>query len=35
MGDFVLGWLAAKLAESANGESAAHVQAFLKLKSYW
>jgi len=35
MGDFVLGWLAEKQAEAANGESAAHLQAFLKLKPYW
>ncbi len=35
MGDFALGWLAASLAQAANGESARHVQAFLKLKPYW
>jgi len=35
MGDFVLGWLAAKQAEAANGESARHARAFLKLKAYW
>jgi triphosphatase len=35
MGDFVLGWLAAKQAEAASGESAGHLQAFMKLKSYW
>jgi inorganic triphosphatase YgiF len=35
MGDFVLGWLAAKQAEAANGENAAPVRAILKLKHYW
>jgi len=35
MGHFVLGWLAAKQAEAANGESAGHMRAFLKLKAYW
>jgi CHAD domain-containing protein len=35
MEDFVLGWLAAKQAEAANGESAGHMCAFLKLKPYW
>ncbi|MCL5061110.1 MAG: CHAD domain-containing protein, partial [Candidatus Thermoplasmatota archaeon] len=35
MGDFALGWLAAKQAEAANGESARHARAFLKLKAYW
>ena len=35
MGQFVLGWLAAIQAVAANGESAGHVQAFLKLKTYW
>ena len=35
MGDFVLGWLAAKQAEAASGESARRVRAFLKLKAYW
>jgi CHAD domain-containing protein len=32
MGQFVLGWLAAKLAEAANGESAGAVRELLKLK---
>jgi CHAD domain-containing protein len=35
MRDFVLGWLAAKQAEAANGESAGNLQAFMKLKPYW
>jgi CHAD domain-containing protein len=35
MEQFALGWLAAKRVEAANGESAAHVQAFLALKPYW
>lgn len=35
MGDFVLGWLAAKQAEAADGESARHLQDFMKLKPYW
>jgi inorganic triphosphatase YgiF len=35
MGQFVLGWLAAIQAVAANGESASHVQAFMKLKTYW
>jgi len=35
MRDFVLGWLAAKQAEAANGESARHLQDFMKLKAYW
>jgi inorganic triphosphatase YgiF len=35
MGDFTLGWLAAKQAEAANGESAGLMRAFLKLKPYW
>ena len=35
MGDFVLGWLAAKQVEASNGESAHHVQTFLKSKPYW
>jgi inorganic triphosphatase YgiF len=32
--DFVLGWLAAKQADAANGEGAAQVRVFLKLKPY-
>jgi hypothetical protein len=35
MGDFVLGWLAAKQAEAADAESAGMVRDLLKLKSYW
>lgn len=35
MGDFVLGWLAAKQAEAANGESAGHLRKIMKLKPYW
>jgi CHAD domain-containing protein len=35
MGQFVLGWLAAKLAEAANGESAGAVRDILKLKRDW
>ncbi|MHB1085276.1 MAG: CYTH and CHAD domain-containing protein [Thiobacillus sp.] len=35
MGDFVLGWLAAKQAEAANGESARHLQEFMQLKPCW
>jgi triphosphatase len=35
MGAFVLGWLAAKQAEAATGESAGHMRAFLELKTYW
>ena len=35
MRDFVLGWLAAKQADAANGESARHLQDFMKLKAYW
>jgi CHAD domain-containing protein len=35
MGPFVLGWLAAKQAEAATGESAGHMRAFLELKAYW
>jgi inorganic triphosphatase YgiF len=35
MEHFALGWLAAKRVEPANGESAAHMQAFLASKPYW
>ncbi|HSJ81334.1 MAG TPA: CHAD domain-containing protein, partial [Thiobacillus sp.] len=35
MRDFVLGWLAAKLAEAANAESAGMVRDIMKLKLYW
>lgn len=35
IGQFVLGWLAAKLAAAANGESAVIVKAFSKSKPYW
>jgi hypothetical protein len=35
MGDFVLGWLAAKQAEAANAESAEMVRDMLRLKPYW
>ena len=35
MGCFALGWLAAKQAEAANGESAGLMRAFLELKPYW
>lgn len=35
MGDFVLGWLAAKQAEAADGESAGHLRKIMKLKPYW
>ena len=35
MGDFVLGWLAAKQAEAANAASAGMVRDILKLKLYW
>jgi len=33
--DFALGWLAAKQADAANGESAGYLRAFMKLKPYW
>ncbi|HEX7971538.1 MAG TPA: CHAD domain-containing protein, partial [Thiobacillus sp.] len=35
MRDFVLGWLAAKRAEAAEGASAGLMRTFLKLKPYW
>ena len=35
MGDFVLGWLAAKQADAADGECAESIRAFLKSKPYW
>jgi CHAD domain-containing protein len=35
MGQFVLGWLAAKLAEAANDESAGAMRDILKLKRDW
>ena len=35
MRDFALGWLAAKQAEVASGESAGLMRAFLELKPYW
>ncbi|MCD6707849.1 MAG: CYTH and CHAD domain-containing protein [Thiobacillus sp.] len=35
MRDFVLGWLAAKQADAADGESAGPMRAFLKWKPYW
>lgn len=35
MGDFILGWLAAKQAEAADGECAESIRAFLKSKPYW
>ena len=35
MGQFVLGWLAAKLTETANDESAGAVRDILKLKRDW
>ncbi|HUX29499.1 MAG TPA: CHAD domain-containing protein [Thiobacillus sp.] len=35
MQDFILGWLAAKQVEAADGESAGPMCAFLKLKPYW
>lgn len=35
MGDFVLGWLAAKQADAADGECAGSIRAFLKSKPYW
>ena len=35
MGQFVLGWLAAKLTEAANDESASAVRDILKLKRDW
>ena len=35
MGAFVLGWLAAKQAEAATGESAGLMRGFLELKTYW
>ena len=35
MGDFVLGWLAAKQADAADGECAGAIRAFLKSKPYW
>lgn len=35
MGAFVLGWLAAKQAEAATGESAGLMRAILELKPYW
>jgi inorganic triphosphatase YgiF len=35
MRDFVLGWLAAQQAAAADGESAGHARAFLKLKRHW
>ncbi|MHB1216194.1 MAG: CYTH and CHAD domain-containing protein [Thiobacillus sp.] len=35
MGDFVLGWLAAKQADAANDESAQQVRDFMELKPFW
>jgi hypothetical protein len=35
MGHFVLGWLAAKQVEAANGASAGTMRDYLKLKPYW
>ena len=35
MGCFALGWLTAKQAEAASGESAGLMHAFLELKPYW
>jgi CHAD domain-containing protein len=35
MADFVRGWLAAKLADTGSGESAALMQAFLDTATYW
>jgi triphosphatase len=35
MGAFVLGWLAAQQAQTANGASAGLMRKFLKRKSYW
>ncbi|HWR78283.1 MAG TPA: CHAD domain-containing protein [Thiobacillus sp.] len=35
MGDFVLGWLAAKQVEAADEDSVRHLQDFMKLKPYW
>ncbi|WP_296771141.1 CYTH and CHAD domain-containing protein [Thiobacillus sp.] len=35
MGDFALGWLAAKQADVADGECAESIRAFLKSKPYW
>ena len=35
MGHFVLGWLAAKQVEAANGASAGTMREYLKLKPYW
>ena len=35
MADFVRGWLAARLADTGNGESAALMQEFLDAATYW
>ena len=35
MGQFVLGWLAARLAVDATGENAKHLQNFMKTAPYW
>jgi CHAD domain-containing protein len=35
MADFVRGWLAAQLADTGSGESAALMQAFLDTATYW
>lgn len=35
MGDFALGWLAAKQADAADGECAGAIRAFLKSRPYW
>jgi len=35
MGDFALGWLAAKQADVADGECVGSIRAFLKSRPYW
>ncbi len=35
MGQFVLGWLAARLAADATGENAKHLQNFMETAPYW
>src|SRR5512143_2475829 len=35
MGDFVLGWLAARQADTGGGDAARHVEEFLAAKAFW
>jgi len=35
MGHFVLGWLAAQLAQGVPEDIAKHLQNFMKLPRYW